>query len=401
MAKVPTLMEVQVPITFLTATLPPRLEPVFKQLLRLPEKYKMIRMATNRPEHQYVLLRTDAKKLVDHAIMFIREATTLLSNDQRAIVFVREKDVGRKICSAFPKMGFINSDVKDEDVRSEIMSDWEAGRSEGWIAGTTSLIQGIDYHNVRLVLFVGSPDGMIDFVQGAGRAGRNGANATIVVLQRHGWLNYGRADRNDLTCTDEMYQWVENLTVCRRSGISKCMDGVEITCRALPRAAHCDICKTDHDIVPIWKKATEAMEDNKEMLGTSKPTAPRPTLNLTPRAQTTSTSRAGLTPQIPVPPLQPRPHSRDVVQNSKNALDRSKQRVNNAQKCIELLMAFSPNCGICYAASRGKTLTGRRHESWSKCVGIDRKIFASFYDWNKPTSKEVRGLFSQALSRCH
>jgi superfamily II DNA helicase RecQ len=380
------LMGAKVPLTFLTATLPPRLEPQFKRLLNLPDKYTMIRTATNRPEHQYILFQTTLAKLRGQAIAFIRGASSFLSAGQRAIVFVRSKLDGEFIRSSFPRMSFIHSEVKDEDTRSKMMSDWETGCSGGWIMGTTSLIQGVDYPDVRLVVFVGSPFGMIDLVQGAGRAGRNGHNAIIVVLHSVETRPHFNDDA-DLSCATEMDQWLKNETKCRRVGISGCMDGAVVTCASLPQAVPCDICKPDQEVVLTWDNA-------KDLHTTVEASQTQPNL----MAHAPTTSPVDPTRQIPVTSLKSRPPPPSVLQKANKEIFLSGKRIEKARMCIKLLKKFSPNCGICHAESGGQVLSKIRHTDWTKCRA-SKQVFAPFYDWNKPDTKTVRRQAFRVLCR--
>lgn len=384
MGLISKVMSLKVRVTFLTATLPRRLEPEYKRILRLPEGCRTIRASTNRPEHQYIVLTSSKSKLFDHTVGFIHEGSTLLSGSQRAIVFVRSKEVGHAIKHVFPKIPFINGDIADERARSNMIADWEAGRSGGWIIGTTSLIQGVDYSNVHLVVFAASPFGMIDFVQGAGRAGRNGRRAKIVVLHTREPVYWSKDDVADLECRKEMVSWLKNRSACRRDGISNCMDGTPQTCRGLTgNAALCDICKPEHGLHAIW--------DNARKLDLSK-LAQELQLNLTPDAQKT----ASLAPanQLAVVPLRPQLAPPDVLRTSAMEASLFLARLQTAIECVNLLQAFFPNCGICHAVSGGKTLTGQTHKEWSKyCKPNPKWNFGPFYDWNKPMSKgpAVRG----------
>jgi superfamily II DNA helicase RecQ len=385
------VMLLKVRVTFLTATLPCRLESEYKRILKLPKECRTIRASTNRPEHQYIILDTSEDQLFNHTVGFIHEGSTLLSGSQRAIVFVRSKEVGNTIKHVFPKIPFINGDIKDERARSNMIADWEAGRSGGWIIGTTSLIQGVDYSDVRLVVFAASPFGMVDFVQGAGRAGRNGRRARIVVLHTGRPIYRSKEDVADLECRKEMASWLKNRSACRRDGISECMDGTQQTCRGLlGNAAFCDACQPKHGLQAVW--------DNARKLDLSK-LAQELQLNLSPDAQKT----ASLAPanQLAVIPLRPQLAPPDVLRKSAREASLSLARLQAAIECVNLLQAFSPNCGICHAVSGGKTLTGQKHKKWSDYCKPDPKWnFGPFYYWNKPMDKgpAVRG-FAQTEHR--
>lgn len=366
-------MTLKIRVTFLTATLPVRLESEYRNTLKLPENHVMIRADTNRPEHQYIVLNTSKDELSNHTLGFIHHASTLLSQTQRAIIFVRSKAIGNTLKNVFPDIGFIHGAIKDDKARAKMIADWETGRSGGWIIGTTSLIQGVDYHNVHLVVFAAPPFGMVDFVQGAGRAGRNGKSSKVVVLDTGTPIYCSKDDITDLECKREMAMWLGNRHQCRRIGISKCMDGNPQTCLGLPgSAARCDVCSPEHDLHVVWEEARKF--DFRQL-------SQRPKPNLVPGAQGTSLKPAA---QLAVVPLRPQLAPPDVLRKSAIEMVLLQTRIQTAIECIYLLEAFSPNCGICHAESG--TLTGERHSGWTICKPPSQ-AFAPFYLWNKPMTK--------------
>ena len=58
-------------------------------------------------------------------------------------------------------------------------------------------------------------------------------------------------------------------------------------------------------------------------------------------------------------------------------------REESAQKCIEALMAFHPNCAVCHVL--GGRLTGRTHKM---CFRDKKGELETFYRWNKPRTKD-------------
>jgi len=368
-------MTTKVPVTFLTATLPVRLEKTLKELIRVPDQHSMIRATTNRPEHQYILFRSAKDKLLHHAVAFIiMSSASHLHGSRRGIIFVRSKEMGESIVRLFPQMAFIHGDITDERVRNSALEKWKNGQSGGWIVGTTSLIQGVDYHNVHFVLFVATPFSMIDFVQGAGRAGRNGEQSFVVVL--HSGNSYPPSKNDeDLSCRQEMVRWTQ-IGKCRRTVISSCMDGEEVECHSIPGAMPCDVCRRDHPLIAIWGRMNEIKLGQTHVLEELSIQRPTP---------------GGVEPtQLEMVPLVPRLASPEVINHSLVEMTLMHARTETALECIRLLEAFSPNCAICHAESGGKKLTGRKHKTWNLCCCGQH--FKYFYDWNKPRRKFVRGL---------
>ena len=131
-------------------------------------------MDTSRPKHQYYLFVGTKETIIKATVRFILLASPLLlKGDQRGIIFALSVDLGKAL-KKYLKLDFIHSNIKDKKIRSGMLKKWQDGDSGSWIISITSLIQGVDYHDVQIVLFVGTPFRLIDFVQGAGQAGRTG-----------------------------------------------------------------------------------------------------------------------------------------------------------------------------------------------------------------------------------
>lgn len=382
MELISTVMTLKVPITAMTGTLAPHLISGYVKMMGLPVGYTDVRADTGRPEHKYYLFETGLDGFLDATAAFICETSKTLQGSQRAILFVRSKLFGNAIQTVFPGLGFINGDLKDDAKREAIISGWIEGKSGGWIMGTTSLIQGLDYHDVRLVVFAASPFGMVDFVQGAGRAGRDGKPAKVVMLHNGTEAYRPQHKTTDWNCAGEMSRWLKSEN-CKREGISECMDGKVQTCKTLDQAIPCDTCEPDHDLHGIWEHAKGSkIEDLLQSLPQSRLTSGATDDALGPRSQ------------LPIVPLRPRLAPLSVLMHSAKKLRLEQARLATATECLSLLIAFAPNCGICNAESRGALFTGITHGNKGLCNLSNKGIWLSFYDWNKPQSKGklVRGL---------
>jgi len=308
--------------------------------------------------------------MVEKAAAFMMAASKkLFSEDisRRGIIFVRTKDQGAALKTLFQHIDFIHGEVTDESVRAEMIRKWKTGQSGGWIIGTTSLIQGVDYPNVHLVIFLDAAWGMIDFVQGAGRGGRNG-HLTRVVMIHADWIPTVRGF--DTVCAAEMRGWIQNTKDCRRVGISRCMDEVETTCGSLEGAVHCDMCLPDSLLQQVFQTANPLHpQGDADMLSqvllappTHSPTDPRP--------------------QLTIPMLRPQPARAAVIRTAAKAIETEAARESNAKRCITNLEEFGDNCAICHARNNG-VMTGVQHKMCFKESGCSPEL-ESFYDHNKP-----------------
>ena len=333
MSKAFKVMKFKVPVVLLSATLPVRLRLAVTEKIGLPE-HKVIQAPSNRTEHEYsVFLVGDSREtLVAKTASFIMRATKHLTGTQRAIVFATSRDDGFALTKYVPRMEFIHSKVESEATRNNIMTNWEAGTTGGWLLGTSSLIQGVDYHDVHLVVFMGVPWGMVNFVQGAGRSGRNGSRSRVVLLHA-GW--HPKIKGADEQCQKEMNAWVETSNQCRRIGISDCMDGVPVTCESLPGAAKCDVCKPVPDLAEIVNLTPLPKKGEVVVL---RPLA----------APVRTAPRTEAPTQLDVPMLRPRSAPEDVLLNSDTVINRFKARRSIAKKCLSSLSAFGPKCIVCF-----------------------------------------------------
>ena len=361
MQRVRQLTRCKIPLTLITATLPPRLELVLEEEFSLPS-CKRIRVPTDRKEHQYSVFRVKSEHLVNKTASFVQSLTALLDGTKRGIIFSRCKKQGEELKGFWPGVDIITGDVAGGD---QMVEKWKTGKSGGWIIGTSCLIQGVDYQDVHVVIFMGSPWGMVDFVQGAGRSGRNGLESRVVVID-DGKSMIPPPNLEDMKCAREMSTWVANRTVCRRLGISQCMDDREVTCRELDGAALCDICGEEDTLENMFNK-------------------PPPSGQQLPNVLLTPLTDSGAEPptQLEVADLRPQPARSDILRHSVELVKREKERGKVALECIMALEAFGQNCPVCYFNK--KTFTGTRHKM---CLNQGAENVA-FYDCKKPS--EVRG----------
>ena len=369
MSKMTSLVRCKVPLTLLTATLPPRLERPLIEACNLPN-HTSIRVPSDRKEHQYTVREVEKKEVVGKTFSFIAQSTKILEGSRRGIIFVRSKAIGQDIKSLLPGVDFVSGEVTDEKTREAMIQRWKSGRSKGWIIGTTCLIQGLNYPNVHLVVFAASPWGLIDFVQGAGRGGRNGAMSRIVLI--HSQEGQSCPVEQDLVCANEMVSWVANTSECRRLGILRCMDGGTITCQSLEGAIDCDICRPDADVISMLNTKGPPTNDS-----TNPPRTPLP-LPRVALAPPTNFETEPLT-QLDMPELRPQPACSTIIRASEAAIDLQDKRKAQAKECVLMLQAFGDNCGVCHV--KQMTLTGEQHPMCLNKCGLE---LSTFYDWNKP-----------------
>ncbi|EJF55380.1 hypothetical protein DICSQDRAFT_130619 [Dichomitus squalens LYAD-421 SS1] len=161
----------------------------------------------------------------------------------RALVFVQRLAHGTRLarelgCDFYRG----SSDDTISDAQREAMTQrWLSGHHPVMVA-TDAFGPGNDYPHVQDVFLVGSPRGVVDFLQMAGRGGRDGNRASIVVFSLGDTVpipsaadrHVGRAELEPLIKNPHLRCW--------RSVFCKFLDGVEHRCILNPYDWLCPSC---------------------------------------------------------------------------------------------------------------------------------------------------------------
>ena len=385
MALVSKLMEKMVPVIFITATLPPRLIGHFCEVTGLPGDVHVIRDTTNRPEIIYMVKsirtrnRDEQTKIV---AMFAAKLAEGFQGEDRGIVFVRRKDDCEPIARLLHRCPAVSSDV-DDDVRTAAISQWEDGNTGGMLVGTSSLIQGLHYPHVRCVVFFGAPWGLIDLVQGAGRGGRDGRPAYVVVVDCHD-SNPKDIPANDPQCIGEVGEWLVPAQ-CRRVVISATMDiGDSVTCGTLDNAQLCDHCQPQRPAVDqAWVHANSAGH-----------VEPLMNINLHPPARAVRPAESSA--HIPLPPIRQQLHRLEVIDHSVITKSNRDLLSQNTRSLFNDIIAAAPTCSICWYLNLQENKPDRpkqAHLSLSRCAAYRKgpiEGFQTFYDYSTPTRAKAK-----------
>ncbi|KDQ06668.1 hypothetical protein BOTBODRAFT_181373 [Botryobasidium botryosum FD-172 SS1] len=138
-----------------------------------------------------------------------------------------------------------------EDDRRANLGLWTSGKAP-IILATTILSEGVDYPGVRFTVHFGCPYSFTDYLQGSGRAGRDGRPSRAYVIYSSLWkplpkhaLAFSAEQRakfdGDYGGFEEFKAWLKDETRCRRVGLGEVYDGRGFTCQEL-LANECDVC---------------------------------------------------------------------------------------------------------------------------------------------------------------
>lgn len=135
----------------------------------------------------------------------------------------------------------------------QIDQQWRDGLSF-WIVATSGLMNGVDYADVTSIIFFEPPFGLLDLVQGGGRAGRRNQKSYVIVVRSNklAEVPQGKSDHQQLEALNE---WLTN-GQCHRRVIGSVLDGEELSCDMDGDLVKCDVCNKNDK---VYKMAREAM----------------------------------------------------------------------------------------------------------------------------------------------
>ncbi|KAI6139187.1 hypothetical protein BKA82DRAFT_4365200 [Pisolithus tinctorius] len=175
------LRSIPMQLVLLSATLPSWCMEEVKTTFQLVQQTEVIRQSTDRPELGYHLERVPVHSMARRVAEVLEEEGSLWEERDRALVFVTSIAAGQHLShmTAYP---FYNGDkgTSDKD-RRWMYQQWIKGFSKVLIA-TTAFSAGNDYPHVRTVIHMDRPFDMVDYIQGQGRAGRDGQAANCYTI---------------------------------------------------------------------------------------------------------------------------------------------------------------------------------------------------------------------------
>ena len=101
---------------------------------------------------------------------------------------------------------------------------------------------GINCPDVQHIIYLGPPDGIEEYIQETGRAGRNGSLSYATLLITKGWKRF---------VDDNMTKYIENDSQCRRKLLFN--DVEDRLTHPITPCLCCDICKKNCVVKDVLK----------------------------------------------------------------------------------------------------------------------------------------------------
>jgi len=401
---------------FITATLPPYLESHFLDQTYLPSSTQIIRSSTNRSNLGYHILNVD--KRIHEIKSFTTRLTSLLeatffSPTSRGVIFCTSRDLVDDIATEFGNTK--SHSHMESQQRAQIQEEWYFGTNRKWMVATTGFIHGIDHPNVDAIIFVDMPYGLMNFVQGAGRAGRDGQTAHVFLLNYH--LSIIEPQSHFFLDGDAIIpggQYARNITSCRRHIISEVMDGIRVSCDDLYGATKCDMCNPEDPLViasnqlmqPPPRDATpdyDTGEWDDDTLGN----IPEDVLfgeTNTPAASVPNTPPAALVPTLQLPPVSST-SSQPVIRSMALQIDQAhytrlvnnkRGKVSELSAMTNLLRGHSHNsthvgyCVICWAWKNTLVSKTDDHVYFIHCKSISDSWVSFAVGWINELKRKLQ-----------
>jgi ATP-dependent DNA helicase RecQ len=156
--------------------------------------------------------------------------------EQRGVIFCRTKNDAETFADIFKGLPFHSG--LDEDDRINNAGSFITGGCL-LLCATTAFGVGVDIPNIRFSIHAGTPYTLKNFVQEAGRVGRDGLPSSAAIIYRQDDSIDSAVDKKD---KDPIFEFLRTQSSCLRSVISLEFDGFPYACFTQKDAVPCQNC---------------------------------------------------------------------------------------------------------------------------------------------------------------
>ena len=208
--------------------------------------YHLVRGASDRSNIHYEVRYAYAKKKAAlEAALSMKKPLIIFCGSRR-----RTEEMAH-LCAAYfgaEKTRFYHAGLTREEKNA--VEEWFFNSTDGILAATCAYGMGVDKSDIASVVHLDAPEHLENFVQEAGRAGRNGANVNSLLIWNHAdyirWRQAKEGSRERALGDFAMSK------TCRRQNILDYLGGEEAVCSG------CDICDAKAKGNSISYKAWDA-----------------------------------------------------------------------------------------------------------------------------------------------
>jgi hypothetical protein len=217
-------------IVALSATIPYGYDHLVVKQFGLTDNTLILREPTNRSELQYILLPDSSNfssaKLEAQNIL-LRNLPRFTDSD-RALLFVPFTTDGVELAKLLGCQFYQGGKKATDTQRLEAYNNWRTGVHKVMVC-TSAFGTGNDYSHVRLVIHVGTPYEMIDYIQEASRAGRDKlpSQCYIITTTRRNKTS----DILDIGGFGAIHTMLWNSSTCLRYHITQFIDKTGVYCK--------------------------------------------------------------------------------------------------------------------------------------------------------------------------
>jgi superfamily II DNA helicase RecQ len=220
------LVKVETQLVYLTATLKPKEEGEFRQLMGLPAKEECVwlRDRTSRKNIQYRIQDYNMEEEVAAVVELVKELKQTYAMPGKILVYCGTKARTIQLAKALDCVCYYRS-VGSSQEKAEIVKQMAGGLHQV-LTATNALGLGFDDPCIRAVVHVGTIRKMRDYAQESGRAGRDGLPSKAIIMR--GFRVDGRGRVRKMGFGQDVEEEVVEMISgggCMRVVIDKAMDG--------------------------------------------------------------------------------------------------------------------------------------------------------------------------------